>query len=203
MLAPRAAGLLLVGAATAAAAAPRGRVVRVERGTAAAVPRLCAMAAIRDQNLCFGRPREGERVAIIDLSEKRVRGEFVIESVEDSAELAQLRMCVDTGVQTVKGSYRGGAEGGEHVVGLRGARLDPRTARVLSDVAPPSGRAEESVEVAIDADGNGRADLILTEYGCDATGAPASGTGARCFDTYLEQRGVMRRVQRDILRACP
>jgi hypothetical protein len=161
------------------------------------------MEAIRDQNLCFGRPRAGERIAIIDLSEQRVRGEFVIESVEDSAELAQIRMCVDTGVQTVKGSYVGGAEGGEQVVGLRGARLDPRTARVLSDVTPPSGRAEESVEVAIDTDGNGRADLILTQYACDATGAPTNGAGARCFDTYLEQRGVMRRVQRDILRACP
>ena len=195
--------VLLAGAAPRAEAAPRGRVIRVERGVAARVPRLCAMTAVRGQSICFGRPREGERIAVIDLADKAVRGEFVIESVSEAADATHLGVCLDTGLQIVKGSYVGGAEPGGHAFGLRGAKLSRRTARVISDLPSPSGRTEETVELAIDADGNGRADIVLTQYSCDASGAPSSGGMIRCLDTYMEQRGGLRRVQQDILRACP
>jgi hypothetical protein len=198
-------GLLLVGApAPAAEAAPRGRVVRVERSVASVVPRICAMGggARSGQNLCFGEPHDGDRIAVIDLAEKRVRGEFVIEAVTEATELSSLNLCISTGVRSVRGSYASGVEEGGHIIGLRGAKLNRRVARVLSNVAAPSGRADEQVELAIDADGNGQADLLLTQYVCDGDGAPAAGGEGRCFDTYMEQRGGMRRVQQDILRAC-
>src|SRR5262245_29233155 len=105
MIGPRFASALLVGAVIAAAVraegAPKGRVIRVERTTKVVVPRFCAMASVRGQSLCFGRPREGERIAIIDTSEKAVIGEFLIESVGEATEFSQLGICVDTGVQTV------------------------------------------------------------------------------------------------------
>lgn len=200
----RLACLLLVGAtASPAAGAPRGRVVRVERSPAVVVPRICAMGGGgAGQNMCFGEPREGDRIVVIDLAERRVRGDFVIESVAEATDLASINVCISSGVRSVRGSYASGVEEGGHVIGLRGARLDRRIARVLANVDPPSGRTDEQVELAIDADGNGSADLLLTQYVCDPNGAPASGGEGRCLDTYLAQRGVMRRVQQDILRAC-
>lgn len=205
MLAPiaRGLGLLLVGAlALSADAAPRGRVVRVERNSIGAVPRLCSMGGRRGEGTCFGQPHEGETIEIVDPAARRLRGAFVIESVTEAAELASLALCVSTGVHTVRGSYAIGADEGGRVWGLRGAKLNRKVARVLGDVPPPSGRSEESVAFAVDADGNGRPDLLLTEYACDENGAPTSGAEGRCFDTYLEQRGGMHRVQQDILRTC-
>lgn len=195
---------MLVGAlllAAGASAAPRGRVIRVERGSIAAVPRLCAMGASRGENMCFGQPRVGERVAVVDLGERVVRGEFVIESVGDAKDLLSRGICVSTGLQMVKGTYVDGAQPGRQVMGLRGVRLSPR-ARVLSDVPAPSGRPEESVELALDTDGNGRADILLSQYACDVSGALSTGGEARCLDTYIDQRGTLRRVQQDILQVC-
>jgi hypothetical protein len=195
--------LLLVGAmALAAEGAPRGRVVRVERGVAAAVPRICAMGGSRGQHMCFGEPREGDRIAVIDLAERRVRGEFVIESVTEATELAAMGLCINTGVRTVKGSYVSGTEEGGHIMGMRGAKLNRNLARVMTGVSPPSGRTEESVELAIDSDASGKADLVLTQYACDQNGSPSTGGDGRCFDTYMEQRGALTRVQQDILRSC-
>jgi hypothetical protein len=196
--------VLVAAAALAAEGAPRGRVVRVERTIAATVPRICAMGGgTRGQNMCFGDPRVGDRIAVIDMAEKRVRGEYVIESVSEATELSSLGLCISSGVKSVRGSYAAGAEEGGHVMGLRGARLSRKLTQVLTSVPAPSGRTDETVELAIDADGNGHADLVLTQYPCDANGVPASGGDGRCFDTYLEQRGGLRRVQQDILRACP
>jgi hypothetical protein len=194
--------LLVGGLGLAAEAAPRGRVVRVERNTIGPTPRFCSIGGPRGEGTCFGQPREGERIAVVDLVEKTVRGEFVIESVSEATELAALGMCVSSGIKTVKGSFTSGTGETGHVVGLRGARLNRHAARLLADVPPPSGRADESVELAVDADGNGRPDLILTQYPCDENGAPAAAGEGRCFDTYMAQHGEMQRVQQDILRSC-
>jgi len=196
-------GVALVGAlALAADAAPRGRVVRVERNTLGPTPRFCSIGNRRGEGTCFGQPREGERIALVDLVDRTVRGEFVIESVGEATELAALGLCVSSGVKTVKGSFTGGIEESGSIVGLRGARLNRKVARLLSDVRPPTGRSDESVELALDADGNGRADLILTQYACDTNGAPSPAGDGRCFDTYVEQHGGLHRVQQDILRTC-
>ncbi len=188
--------------AVSAAAAPRGRVVRVERGATSAVPRLCSIATGRGEGVCFGQPRKGERIAVLDLSERTVRGEFLIESVGAATELTSRGVCVSTGVQTVKGTYTSGGDGLGHLMGLRGARLDPRIARVRVDVPAPSGRPDESVEFAVDTDGNGRTDLVLTHYACNESGAPAGDGEGRCFDTYMDRGDGLRRVQQDIFRIC-
>src|SRR5262245_59576203 len=89
------AGALLVGAlALAADAAPRGRVVRVERATISAVPRFCSMSGRRGEGTCFGLPQEGEAIEIVDPAARTLRGTFVIESVAEATELASLGLCV-------------------------------------------------------------------------------------------------------------
>jgi hypothetical protein len=186
----------------AAAAAPPGRVVRVERTAIATVPRICVMLGGRGQSTCFGQTSVGEHVAFIDMVDRSVRGELVIEAVGPATEFDSLGLCVSSGAHGVRGTVTVRLDDSHQIVGLRGARLSPRISRVLTDVLPPSGRGEESVELAIDADGNGRADLVLTQYSCDATGALSASGEGRCLDTYLEQRGTLRRVQQDILRSC-
>jgi hypothetical protein len=198
------AGFLAAAAgALAAEAAPRGRVIRVERSPANTVPRFCSLTASGgDGGLCFGRPRPGERFAIVAPLEPRLRGEFIVESVAEPTELISRGLCPDSDIHVVKGSFTAGADQGGYVMGLRAAKLDPRIARVMPDVPAPSGRDEESVHFAIDSDADGRADLMVTEYSCDASGTPTSGGSSLCFDVYMDQRGTMRRVQQDILRVC-
>jgi hypothetical protein len=203
MLRLRHASLLVLGAmALTAEGAPRGRVVRVERGAVKTVPRFCVMGG-GDRNMCFGEPREGDHITIFDLGERRVRGEFVIESSSESTELAAIGLCVNTGIRNVKGSYTPGTEEGGHVMGMRGLQLNRRIARVLENVPSPSGRTDDSVELAVDYDDNGQPDLVMTQYSCDVNGSPSAGGDGRCFDTYTEQRGGLRRVQQDIIRRCP
>lgn len=194
--------LALAALALSAEAAPRGRVVRVERGTLSAVPRLCSLGGVRSQALCFGHPRVGERIMVLDLTERTVRGELVIESVGDASELTGRGVCISSGGHLVRGSYASGVEAPGHTMGLRGAQLDRRTTRVLIDVAAPTGRAEESVELALDTDGNGRPDLIVTNYMCDERGELAADAIGRCYDTYMRRHGTMHRVQQDIFQIC-
>ena len=185
-------------------AAPRGRVIRVERESAAAVPRLCLMGLGGDSHLCFGQPRPGERITMFSATQTRPRGELVIESVSEAADMRSAGLCISGGAQNVKGWSTTDADERDLVAGLRNARLDAEVARVLSGVAAPSGRADERVDLAVDTDGNSSADLVVTAYSCTPEGEPSSGTGshARCFDTYMVRRGKLRRVQQDIIRAC-
>jgi len=197
--------------ASAGRTAPAGRVVRVERPQLSAVPRLCVMGLGRGQSMCLGQPRAGERVTIIDMDDRAVRGELVIETVGEETELAALGLCVSSGIRTVKGTLSPDMSEGRSLVGLRGARLDRRMARVLTGISSPSGRADESVELAVDADGNGRPDLVITQYACDAAGSSSSVSGGgggvsgaegRCIDTYMEQHGGMRRVLQETVSPC-
>jgi len=179
-------------------------VIRVEREATGGVPRLCLMGLGGDSHLCFGQPRAGERIAMFSATETRLRGELVIESVSEAADMRSAGLCISGGAQNVKGWSTADADGRDLVAGLRNARLDAGVARVLSGVAAPSGRDDERVDLAVDADGNGSADLVVTAYRCTPEGAPSSGTGpdARCFDTYMVRHGKLHRVLQDIIRAC-
>ena len=197
--------LVLVGAlALAARAAPRGRVVRVERESAATPPRICMIGHGIDSHLCFGQARAGERVRLFSQSAARLRGELVIESVSE-ATAPRASLCVSGGAQLVKGSFTSPDDDFDSGLGLRGVQLDIKIARVLAGVPAPSGRDDEQIKLALDGDGNGSADLVVTAYTCTPEGAPASGVrgrDARCFDTHMAHRGKLRRVHQDIVRAC-
>jgi hypothetical protein len=195
---------VLAGAPAARAdGGPHGRVVRIERAQVTAVPRLCAMSFGRDQSVCFGRPTEGERVALVDTARKEVLGVFLIDAVGEPNDLAGRGLCVDSGLYPVKGTFLDDADAARGPIGLRGIKLTARSARVMPNGPPPSGRTDEAVELTLDSNGDGRADLVLTQYECDEAGVPAPGADGRCFDTYTDVgRGPMQRVHRDILRTC-
>jgi len=195
-------GLALAGAAAPVAeGAPPGRVIRVERARAVVAPRFCVQPA-GGQRVCFGRPREGEHIALIDAENKMIRGDFVIDTIADATEMGARGLCVDSGAFAVRGHLlRGDADPDVDLIGLRGLVLGAR-AQVLDGVDAPSGRPEETVDLALDTDGDGRADVVVTRFPCDAAGAMDLAADGRCFDIHVEERGRLRRTSRDILKVC-
>jgi hypothetical protein len=195
-------GCLALAAATAplAEGAPRGRVVRVERGKALPPPRYCELPA-RGQAFCLGSPREGDRVTLF-VADRAIVGSFAIDQVGKPTELYERGLCSDTGVGAVKGrGMRGSADAYTDLVGLRGAPLGDR-AKVVTSWVPPDGRTDATVLVAVDGDGDGDVDIAVIRYRCDSTGAPVPDAEFLCHDTFVEERGRLKRSSQDILRAC-
>ena len=202
----RFATLILLGAMTLTAwAAPRGRVIRVERGTSAADPRFCAIGLRSSESLCFGKPAEGERVLLIDPEQKVIVGELRIDKVTPTTDVGGMGFCSDAGLYSIKGTVVDGEERlvKREALGVRGLKVNRKSARVLTNGASPSGRSTDRVTLTLDANGDGRADLVLTQYACDATGAPATTVEGWCVDTYTAQPdGRLQRTHQDVLKAC-
>ena len=101
-------------------------------------------------------------------------------------------------MDTIAGSNRG--------VALRGITLG-RSAKALPDYVVPPELTDQQLLVAVDLEGDGRADLTMYNYGCNADGTPSSG-GPRgsgdiqCFDTYTLYGGRLARTHQDILELC-
>jgi hypothetical protein len=195
-------GCLALAAVTAplAEGAPRGRVVRVERRKVAPPPRYCELPA-RGQAVCLGSPREGDRVTVL-VADRAIVGSFVIDDVGKATELYDRGLCSDTGISAVKGrGMRGTADPYADLVGLRGAALGAR-ARVVTNFVSPENHADAIVLAAVDGDGDGDADIAVIRYRCDATGASVPDGEFLCYDTFVEERGRMKRSSQDIFRAC-
>lgn len=182
--------------------APPGRVIRVPHARAAPVPRICAMTPGRDQGMCFGQPVAGDRVALVDPLAKDILGEFVIDAVGEPTDLGH-RQCLSASLYPIKGTFLDEHHAARNAIGLRGLAINRRHAKVLPNPPPPSGRPDEEVKLTLDANGDGRADVIVTQYMCDDAGAPTTSDLAICFDTYTELRGgKLQRLQQDILKPC-
>jgi hypothetical protein len=198
--------VLLVGIAfaTSAGATPRaGKVVRVERRAhgASGIPRYCE---VRDDGqgpvgVCYGNPPPVGAL---------------IELVDDTHVFAQVKISETTIYQsckwiwTIKGALLRGdlaaAQSGRSI-GLVDAGLDPRTAHRISDdlTRPsPTGRAEEHVFAAIDRDGRGNDDIVITQYVCDPQGQPNAMGIAQCMDVYNRIGGRLVRAQQTIIAGC-
>ena len=197
----RALVVLIAVAAQAAVAAP-GRVVRIERPRATAVPHFCGMFGT--DVICVGpAPAIDERIALIDTRSNLVLGELRVETVADSTEF---QMCPKS-MYKVTGSPIGftapgnGAAGS--IFGVRGIRVDAH-ARVVRNPQPP--RDNVSVELALDLDEDGATDVMITQYACDAAGNPStftpSGRARICFDSYLRRGHQLERVAQDVLQQC-
>jgi hypothetical protein len=57
----------------------------------------------------------------------------------------------------------------------------------------PSGSADDEVWRAVDRDGDGAADILLTRYSCDAAGRPSTG-GTYCIDVWARTGARMMRT---------
>lgn len=180
----------------AAAAGPSGRVVRVERSGASRVaPRLCDIHG--DTGNCVGdEPRPGQVVVLLD--ERRVVAEVeIVDAASFSTGCPML--------WSVKTRALRGASGDSDGVGVIDAGIDPARAHLIErSRAPvsPSGSPDDEVWRAIDRDGDGAADIVITRYNCDATGRPTAGGGTSCIDLWARTGMRMTRTTQLNFRLC-
>jgi hypothetical protein len=182
-------GVLFVIWSATAMAGPSGRVIRVERvgGGSTLAPRLCEVRG--DTGTCVGeQPKAGQTVVVLD--EQHVVAEVQI--VEAAGFTAS---CAD--VWRVKTRpVRGVASDGEGI-GVIDPGINPSRARVFdkNHLPPsPSGLAGDEVWRAIDRDGDGTADILITRYSCDSTGKPVTGGGTSCIDVWSRVGAKMIRT---------
>ena len=175
----RLAALVLVIGTVSARAAPSGRVVRVERagGSGGAAPRLCEIRG--DSGTCVGdEPKLGQTVVVLD--DRHVVAELqVVEATPFVASCPNL-----WAVKTR--AARGTAEDVEGI-GVIDAGLNPNRAHVLDKdrlPASPSRQPGDEVWRAVDRDGDGTADILITRYSCDAAGKPHPGGSTYCIDVW-------------------
>lgn len=172
-----------------AAAAPGGRVVRVERSGGSQIPpRLCEVHA--DTGNCVGeQPRAGQIVAVLD--EHHVAAEVqILEATSFSPSCPML--------WTVKTRLLRGTPGDSDGIGVIDPGLDLARAHLINRTqlpSSPSGMPDDEVWRAIDRDGDGAADILITRYGCDSAGRPAASAGSTfCVDLWARTGARMTRT---------
>jgi hypothetical protein len=170
-----------------AVAGPGGRVIRVERTTGGSnvAPRLCEVHS----GVCIGEePRPGQTVVVLD--ERHVAAELqIVEVTGLAASCAKL--------WTVKTRELRGVAADSDAMGLIDPDLNPSRARLLDKhhlPASPSGSSEEEVWRAIDRDGDGAADILITRYRCDTSGRPLTGGSTSCVDVWARLGPRMTRT---------
>jgi hypothetical protein len=60
--------------------------------------------------------------------------------------------------------------------------------------ASPSGLSGEDVWLAVDRDDDGSADIVVTRYGCDNAGKPATRASTYCIDVWARTDSRMTRT---------
>lgn len=183
----RSIGVALVCWSAIAAAGPSGRVVRVERsGISRVAPRLCEVHG--EAGNCVGdEPRVGQIVTVLD--EHRVIAEVRIVEVTGSLGCPML--------WSVKTRALRGVVIDSETFGVIDPGLDPSRAHVLdhNHMPPsPSGASDEEVWRAIDRDGDGAADIVITRFGCDSAGRLVPGGAAYCVAIWARTGARMTRT---------
>lgn len=181
--------LVLVLWSLTAIAWPRGRVIRVERTNrgATVAPRFCLLRA--EGGMCFGeQPVPGQIVRILD--EQHVVAEIQIaEATSSVAGCPNVWMVKTREVNSVPIDSDG--------LGVIDPHLDPNRAHTLDRAhipASPSGLSGEDVWQAIDRDGDGSADIVVTRYVCDSAGKPVTQGTTYCIDVWAQTGSGMTRT---------
>jgi hypothetical protein len=170
-----------------AIAAP-GRVMRVERtgGGGGAPPRLCEIRG--SGGTCLGdEPRVGQIVAVLDTE----RVAATQEVVEVTAMVARCPV-----LWSVKTRPLRGAPPEREGVGVIDAGLNLARAHVIEAdrVTARPGQPGEEVWRAVDRDGDGAPDILITRYVCDAAGQLVAGGSAYCIDVWSRMGARMTRT---------
>jgi hypothetical protein len=179
-----------------AVAGPQGRVVRVERTpTWHAAPGICDLHG--DVGLCFGEePRAGQTVIALD--ERQVVAELQV--VEASNQVLRCANLWRIKTRATRGALHDG-EG----IGLIDRSVDVQRAHVIDHPdlrMGPGGHTGDDVWRAIDRDGDGDADAMLTRYTCDDTGHPVAGASSHCIDVWARIGKRMTRTAQINLAQC-
>lgn len=197
-----ASGLLVGVLAPPAGAEPRvhGKVVRVERTRGPAVaPRICDLGPNHEGICLGGAPIVGDLVTV--LAEHGVLGDARITEIQPFAPGGASACASLWNVKTelVRGDLSS-APG--RTLGLVDPTVHPRKGRLLARdryPAPPSGRRDDQVVLAVDRDGDDTADLVMTQSSCEATSAGPAGA---CVDAWARVRGRLVHVQHTNFAAC-
>ena len=188
----------LIGMRAFAGPRAKGKVVRVERsrGTAA-IPRVCDIRGDRSGTCLGSEPMVGEIVSVLD--ETGVLAEVRI--TEATAFATGVGTC--TSLWNIKTDVvRGDVSSIPlRTIGVVDPQIHPRRGRNLTrEQFPPSpsGRPDDQVVIAVDRDGDGAADILMTQTACDGAGA-SSGS---CLDEYANMNGRMVRVHQTNFATC-
>lgn len=182
-----------------AMAGPDGRVIRVERtgGNSNVAPRLCTVRG--NAGMCIGEePKAGQTVVVLD--ERHVMAELqIVEATSVAASCANLWMVRTRPIR--------GVAADREATGVIDPSVNPSRARVLDKnhtPASPNGLSNEEIWQAIDRDGDGTADLLITRYSCDSSGRPVTGGITSCVDIWARIGAKMTRtVQLDLAQCNP
>jgi hypothetical protein len=175
----------------AALAGPPGRVIRVERaGGVHVAPRLCDLRG--DGGTCLGdEPRVGQIVSMLD--EQRVVADLQIIEVTSFITGCANLWSVKTRIIHERGRGRAIDDG----IGVIDPNLVANRAHLLEAShlpTAPSGLSGEEVWRAIDRDGDGAADLMVTRYPCDGASRPIAGATTYCINVWARIAGKMTRT---------
>jgi hypothetical protein len=184
----RSIGLAVVLWSAAAVAGPSGRVVRVERsGGSRIAPRLCDIHG--ETGNCVGdEPHAGQTVVMLD--DRRVIAEVQIVEATSFSPSCPTLWSVKT--RLVRGALND-ADG----LGVIDAGLDVNRAHLIDRSrlpSSPSGSPDDEVWRAIDRDGDGAADIVITRYSCDSSGRPTTGGATYCVDLWARTGARMTRT---------
>jgi hypothetical protein len=199
-----AAGLAGAVVGVAAAAGPNGRVVRVERsrGGAHRTPRVCQVGTAGTGE-CWGvAPEVGETATLID--QNGTLGTIRVTTVEEkrSPHCQETRDWRFTFVHASRAPDRSDSS----PIALFDVDLYPGRSKLIRSGQPPDTRPGVSVWNAVDGDGDGIADFVVTAYPCDDQGDPPTRrmrpSEFICVDYWAGGAPAWRLLRHDQFSAC-
>jgi hypothetical protein len=184
-------GLIVVGMSLPAVADPRaGKVVRVERERTIPLitPVLCVQIKPDGSGLCIGpQPKIGESVILVD--ETQVIAEVKVDGTSKG------QPNCDAVWQITGTVIRGDVSKGNHKsIGLIDANTSNTAARVVPKNKLPKLAKDARVELGIDRDGDGTADVLASNAGCAG--------GGECIEFWSRRAGGLERVWSTNLQSC-
>ena len=188
-------GALLVGAVLAltASAAPRGRVVRVERPRTCApvTPVICFEIRPDGGATCLGpQPKDGDIIVVLD--ETAVFAEVKVDSAT-KAPGVNCDVVWKVNGTVLKGDVSSGKR--SKTMGLIDNCVDRQAARRLPEDKIVKPTADTRVEIGFDRDGDGQADMLVAQGTCP-------GAGTECIEYWSRRSKGLERVWSTSLRAC-
>ena len=189
--------VVLVALTAIVAAAPRGKVVRIERPrtSAAAAPIICDVKASLS-GMCVGNePRHGDIVAVVN--DQKVIAEVRILTAKTTN--PQCETLWQITAELVRGDLSGTRS--STTLGVIDGGVDERVARNITDrnaLQLPTNDPGTQPFAGIDRDGNGTADVVLAFVTCPG----ASTMGFECFEFWTRRNQTMARSYGGNLKGC-
>lgn len=192
----RLASMIVVGAAVSAVASadvPRGKVVRIERERTVPLvtPVLCIQIQSDGSGLCIGpQPKAGESMVLVDESQ-------VVAEIKVDGSTKTMPTC--DAVWNITGTVvRGDVTSSRRnkSFGLIDANVSRTAARIVPQNKITKPAPDTRVEIGIDRDGDGSADVLVAEAACPGTG------GGDCIEFWTRRNKGLERVWSANLRIC-